>query len=190
MVSKVASIPVQAGPEVSRRVPRVALALLVPAVDGLVMLGGLTLVALLDGGIGVAGVCLAIVASLAFAVTRTQQPGINPRVGDDFPALVGRMGTAFVITAVPAALAGDSVQALRRLTVVAATAILLIPIGRASSYWIVRSARTHRNVQEPTLIIGAGEVGARIAAILRDHPDYGMRPIGFLSVVGTRAGTG
>jgi len=144
------------------------------------MLGGLTLVALLDGNIGVADVCFAIVAFLALAVTHTQQPGINPRVGDDLPALVGRMGTAFVITAVPAALAGDSVQALRRLTVVAAATILLIPIGRASSYSIVRSARTHRYVQEPTLIIGAGEVGAQIAAILRDHPDYGMRPIGFL----------
>jgi hypothetical protein len=158
--------------------------------DGFAMLGGLTLVALLDGNIGVADVCFAIVAFLAFAVTHTQGPGINPRVGDDFPALVGRMGTAFVITAVPAALAGDSVQALRRLTVVAATAILLIPIGRASSYSIVRSARTHRYVQEPTLIIGAGEVGAQIAAILRDHPDYGMRPIGFLSVVGTRGARG
>ncbi len=142
------------------------------------MLGGLTLVALLAGSIGVADLCFTIVAFLTLAVTRTQKPGINPRVGDDLPALVGRIGIAFAITAAPAALASDSAQALRRLTVVAAAVIFLIPIARAFSYSIVRSARTH--VQEPTLIIGAGKVGAQIAAILSEHPDYGMRPIGFL----------
>jgi exopolysaccharide biosynthesis polyprenyl glycosylphosphotransferase len=153
-------------------------------VDGLVMLGGLTLVALLAGidfdDIGVAGICFAIVAFLTLAATRTQQPGINPRVGDDLPTLVGRIGIAFTIMAVPAALASDSTQALRRLAAVAAAAIFLIPIGRALSYSMVRSARTHGHLQEPTLIIGAGKVGAQIATILREHPDYGMRPIGFL----------
>jgi exopolysaccharide biosynthesis polyprenyl glycosylphosphotransferase len=153
-------------------------------VDGLVMLGGLTLVALLDGidvdDIGVADFCFAIVAFLTLVVTGIQRPGINPRVGDDLPALVGRMGIAFTITSVPAALATDSLQALQRLTAVAAAVILLIPIGRALSYSMVRSARTHGHVQEPTLIIGAGRVGAQIAAILREHRDYGMRPIGFL----------
>jgi exopolysaccharide biosynthesis polyprenyl glycosylphosphotransferase len=153
-------------------------------VDGLVMLGGLTLAALLGGidvdDIGVAGFCFAVVAFLTLAATRTQQPGINPRVGDGLPALVGRMAIAFTITAAPAALAGDSPRALQRLAVVAAVVILLVPIGRAGSYSIVRSARTHGYVQEPTLIIGAGKVGAQIAAILREHPDYGMSPIGFL----------
>jgi exopolysaccharide biosynthesis polyprenyl glycosylphosphotransferase len=186
LVSKVASIPVQAGPEASSRVPRVASALLVPAVDGLMMLGGLTLVALLDG-IGVAGICFAIVVFLTLAVTGTQQPGINPRVGDELPGLVERMGIAFATTAVPATLATDSAQALRGLTRVAAAVIVLIPIGRALSYSMVRSARTRGHMQEPTLIVGAGRVGAQIAAILREHRDYGMRPIGFLD---SHQGTG
>ena len=43
-----------------------------------------------------------------------------------------------------------------------------------------RRARAHGLLGKSTLIIGAGRVGAHVARRLEDHPEYGLRPIGFL----------
>ena len=43
-----------------------------------------------------------------------------------------------------------------------------------------RRARAHGLLGKPTVIIGAGRVGAHVARRLEEHPEYGLRPIGFL----------
>jgi exopolysaccharide biosynthesis polyprenyl glycosylphosphotransferase len=40
--------------------------------------------------------------------------------------------------------------------------------------------RARRGVVEPTLIVGAGQVGTMVAATLAEHPEYGLAPVGFL----------
>jgi exopolysaccharide biosynthesis polyprenyl glycosylphosphotransferase len=179
MLTKSAAISSHAASAATNRLARAALAALVSSVDGLMMLAALTLVAWFHG-IDAASACFVLVAFLVLAATGTQRQRIAPRVGDQLPTLVERVGTASAITAVPAMLAADPPQALRGLALVTAAVVILVPFGRALSAAMVRGGRSRWGVQQPTLIVGAGRVGAEIANILREHREYGMTPIGFL----------
>lgn len=55
--------------------------------------------------------------------------------------------------------------------------------GRLVAYWIIRAWRYRGHGHERALIIGAGEVAVRLADVLQHHPEYGLRPVGFLDNV-------
>lgn len=59
-------------------------------------------------------------------------------------------------------------------------AVLCLGVGRFASAWAQRVARKRSHVGRPTLVVGAGLVGGKVARRLHDNPDYGLRPIGFL----------
>ena len=61
-----------------------------------------------------------------------------------------------------------------------ALALLLVGGGRAALTLVQRRARAIGLVGKPTLIVGAGQVGAQVARRLEEHPEYGLRPVGFL----------
>jgi exopolysaccharide biosynthesis polyprenyl glycosylphosphotransferase len=67
-------------------------------------------------------------------------------------------------------------QALR---LVAVSAGLLLA-ARAAASAGVRALRVRGVLAERALVVGAGETGTRIAALLRDHPGLGLSPRGFL----------
>jgi exopolysaccharide biosynthesis polyprenyl glycosylphosphotransferase len=46
--------------------------------------------------------------------------------------------------------------------------------------WVHRRARETRLVSKPTLIVGAGQVGARVEKRLAAQPELGLEPIGYL----------
>jgi exopolysaccharide biosynthesis polyprenyl glycosylphosphotransferase len=52
--------------------------------------------------------------------------------------------------------------------------------GRAVLVWKEREARRRGESARPTLIVGAGRVGSLAARRLLEHPELGLRPIGFL----------
>jgi exopolysaccharide biosynthesis polyprenyl glycosylphosphotransferase len=52
--------------------------------------------------------------------------------------------------------------------------------GRVSLAWAQVGARRHDRLTIPTLIVGAGKIGHLTARRLREHPEFGLRPIGFL----------
>ena len=52
--------------------------------------------------------------------------------------------------------------------------------GRFLLGWIQRSARSLRLVAKPTLIVGAGHIGARVERRLRTQPELGLLPVGYL----------
>jgi exopolysaccharide biosynthesis polyprenyl glycosylphosphotransferase len=60
---------------------------------------------------------------------------------------------------------------------------IAIVIGRTCSYTLIRAARRGGRMAEPALIIGAGSVGAELFRVLRDHPEFGLAPIGILDDV-------
>jgi len=62
------------------------------------------------------------------------------------------------------------------------TAVALLVLHSAS-YRVIRSLRTRGLLGERTLIIGAGQVGVSLSSILEEHPEYGLRPVGFLDHV-------
>ena len=52
--------------------------------------------------------------------------------------------------------------------------------GRIALDWSQVRARRAGDLVKPTLIVGAGKVGALTAKRLLDHPEFGLRPVGFL----------
>lgn len=55
----------------------------------------------------------------------------------------------------------------------------LASCGRGVFHSAVRAARRHGNTRS-TVLIGAGYHGHRLATALLDHPEYGLRPTGFV----------
>jgi exopolysaccharide biosynthesis polyprenyl glycosylphosphotransferase len=59
-------------------------------------------------------------------------------------------------------------------------ALVLVAAGRFGLSLVQRRSRAIGIVSKPTLIVGAGVVGAQVARRLTEHPEYGLRPVGFL----------
>ncbi|MFF2143252.1 sugar transferase [Kitasatospora sp. NPDC058190] len=102
---------------------------------------------------------------------------------DELPALAVRavVATAFAVT-----LAGcldgrwpDCGPATpARLTVLLGAQLPIAAVGRAVLYHLVR--RIRRGRPSPALVLGAGRLGRKVATVLSEHGEYGMRPVGFL----------
>src|SRR5690242_18115797 len=60
--------------------------------------------------------------------------------------------------------------------VFAATAVL----GRALGYAVLRRVQAVGRLSSPALIIGSGSVGKAIGRRLREHPEYGLVPLGYV----------
>ena len=59
-------------------------------------------------------------------------------------------------------------------------ATILLAVGRLSSNLVVAWRRASSRTAATTIIVGAGRVGRLTAIRLLDHPEFGLRPIGFL----------
>lgn len=69
--------------------------------------------------------------------------------------------------------------------------LVLLGGGRLALGMVQHQLRARRHVGRPTLIVGAGVVGAQVARRLDEHPEYGLRPVGFLDAAPmTRMQTG
>jgi exopolysaccharide biosynthesis polyprenyl glycosylphosphotransferase len=61
-----------------------------------------------------------------------------------------------------------------------AFAAAYVAAGRVAVHWSRAQSHRHGESLRPTLIIGAGKVGQLTANRLLEHPEIGLRPIGFL----------
>jgi exopolysaccharide biosynthesis polyprenyl glycosylphosphotransferase len=59
-------------------------------------------------------------------------------------------------------------------------ATLYLAGGRALLVWTQRQARINGAVGTPTLIVGAGEIGAQVERRLEEQPELGLRLVGYL----------
>jgi exopolysaccharide biosynthesis polyprenyl glycosylphosphotransferase len=59
-------------------------------------------------------------------------------------------------------------------------AAFLLAVGRLTSNLVVAWGRASSRTTATTIIVGAGRVGRLAAIRLTDHPEFGLRPIGFL----------
>jgi exopolysaccharide biosynthesis polyprenyl glycosylphosphotransferase len=73
----------------------------------------------------------------------------------------------------PPGLAGNGIVATALGYVVLAT------LCRGVGYRLVRRSRRQR-AAVPALVVGTGRIGAEIIGHLRAHPEYGLRPVGFV----------
>jgi exopolysaccharide biosynthesis polyprenyl glycosylphosphotransferase len=60
-----------------------------------------------------------------------------------------------------------------------AFAALYLVVGRVALDWSRLETR-RAGTAKPTLIIGAGKIGQLVASRLLEHPEFGLRPVGFL----------
>ncbi len=108
------------------------------------------------------------------ALLGSYRPRIAPSVQADLVPLLGALACPMLVLAwihTPSA-----VNLLHGVPV--ATGFVLI--GRLVSYRLRRWARARTTDAEPTLIVGSGMLGCKIARVLLDHPEYGMQPVGFI----------
>ncbi len=102
---------------------------------------------------------------------------LNLLLLDDLPGLLGRLFAASA--------AGAMTQQAFQSTIdsnwwshLVVSSILVVGF-RAIVYASVRLARVRGIVNHPTLIVGLGDTGQRLAKSLIDHAEHGLRPVGF-----------
>jgi exopolysaccharide biosynthesis polyprenyl glycosylphosphotransferase len=120
-----------------------------------------------------------VVALVTLAASYAYRVRIALRALDQIPWLAGRLAFALALIAPVAVLTGGAGSLLRTALVSVA---LLVP-GRVISAAILRRLRRRGLLLEPTVILGAGEIGAELARVLREHREYGLEPVGFLDAV-------
>jgi exopolysaccharide biosynthesis polyprenyl glycosylphosphotransferase len=108
----------------------------------------------------------------------------TPRVGahlvHELRKVVGAATVAWMAATTGRVIAGDEVlpsaQVLRPWLF--ATACLVA--GRCALSWAEARSRRRGEMLRPTLILGAGRVGQLLARRLRERPELGLEPVGFL----------
>ena len=118
-------------------------------------------------------------ALLSLAVCGAYRTRITLHALDAAPWLVGRLAVPLLVLA-PAVWLGGDVTGTLKLALVGAAALVA---GRVCSYAALRRARRHGALLEPTVILGAGEIGTELALAFRNDPQLGIDPVGFLDSV-------
>ncbi len=107
------------------------------------------------------------------------RPRITLSVAREAGPLAACWAAPFLVLAL-AKVPGVSTAAL---VVTAAILVAAVIVARCGQYWLIRVLRTRGWFIERTLFVGAGDVSANMAATLDEHPEYGLRPVGFLDAV-------
>ena len=146
---------------------------------------GLDLVAFLAAGLGVLAVPLpweiALFATVAaaFAVARLYRPRLALSLLDDLPALLAGLGVATSVTVTAAVLAGRP-ELARGLVGTALLLAAAVAVVRGVGYHAIRKVRARRPGACAALVLGADEVGRRLGKVFGEHPEYGLRVVGYL----------
>ena len=123
---------------------------------------------------------LPLAAMAMFTVRGLYRPRLRTLLLDDLMPLAGAISVATMgLVVVEFYVVGGTVHP----SVLAHAWILsvaTVATGRASMTVAQRWARSHLLVGTPALIVGAGHIGAHVARRLESHPEYGLRPVGFL----------
>jgi exopolysaccharide biosynthesis polyprenyl glycosylphosphotransferase len=131
--------------------------------------------------VGVPGIGASVVLVLVLwlnAVGGLYQPKLSLSALDEAASLTGRALVAGAMVTSVRLVAGEGVG--QRLLHLAMLLAALAVVGRALGYALVRRLRRAGLVAHPTLVVGAGRVGGWVAEVLCEHPEYGLRPVGFL----------
>jgi exopolysaccharide biosynthesis polyprenyl glycosylphosphotransferase len=107
-------------------------------------------------------------------------PRLRLDVLDDLRGVVTVVSLAAMTVLALRVLLGDDADLAAEIFRPWVFAAVYLAAGRVALSWTQSRARTAGDVVRPTLIIGAGRVGRLLARRLIDHPELGLKPIGFL----------
>ena len=150
--------------------------LILPAADAAVLLVVLELV----GRTGWPGVAYGGAAFAILAVAGCQRLPLAPELCQEAPRLVGMLAAPVV----PLGLVAGARPEMSALLRVLPLAVALVVLDRALIFRVLQSARLRGRPAEPVLVIGSGRVAVDLVRMLQAHPEYGLRPIGFLDTPG------
>jgi len=123
-------------------------------------------------------IAFAYAACALFALNVVPRPRITPKLSEDIGWILSRLA----IPLLPLSFLGAwdvPVRELARFGLAAAGCVLL---GRGLAYALIRLGRAKGMIVEPTVIVGAGPIGTQVADTLKQHPEFGLPPVGFLDV--------
>jgi exopolysaccharide biosynthesis polyprenyl glycosylphosphotransferase len=184
--ARVAPLPEVAEHPHAHRVRRPGWTAACALLDG-VMLGAAVLAAQLGSALGGApstpSTWLFVFAPIvgALLVTRGMYaPRLRLQLLDDVRGLLFATTTGAMILITARVLVGGDGNVAAETVRLWAFATVYLCAGRAALYWSQAAARRAGEAGVATLIVGAGRVGCLTAQRLLDHPELGLRPVGFL----------
>ncbi|MGC1210337.1 MAG: exopolysaccharide biosynthesis polyprenyl glycosylphosphotransferase [Micromonospora sp.] len=125
------------------------------------------------------GALALVVILIAYQAGRLYRPRLSLSLLDDLPSLVGRalaatgavlLGLAVLQPGTPTRPLADGVGA----------GIVLLVLVRSAAYAGIRAARRRGAVAHRTVVVGDDTLGRRLAEEMGHHPEYGLRPVGYL----------
>jgi exopolysaccharide biosynthesis polyprenyl glycosylphosphotransferase len=154
--------------------PRASIGMLIS--DGIALLTAATL----TGQHTQSAVMLSVLVVAALQGAGLYRTRLTLSVLDDLPALLGGISFATLgatlITMAAVGLRSDISAIVIQSVVIA----VLVVVGRTGAYATIRWARGRRLSNYRTLIVGCDEVGARLGTALNEHPEHGLRLVGFV----------
>ena len=141
------------------------------------------LVAIAAQFVTLGAVIFAIFVVAIFVMMGLYRSRLSMSVLDDMPrllcGLVVASGFSALISATLAPMLGLTHNIDAHMFWFGISAYAVVILGRAVAYGGIRRLRS-LGIMHRTLIVGAGRVGSSVATVLRDHPEYGLFPIGFI----------
>ncbi|MEJ7582525.1 MAG: sugar transferase [Acidimicrobiales bacterium] len=151
--------------------------ILLCAIDAVVLVAGIVTVSLLDASPGWAGLIFAIVIALPLTLAGEPAPSrLTLSALDEVPTILSWVGVSLLVVA-PVALATDSEGAVLLQGALSAVGLC---VGRGASYGLIRRARRQGMLFDRAVVLGAGEVGTEVGRVLGQHPEFGIRVVGFI----------
>ena len=121
-----------------------------------------------------------ILTFVFMAIRGMYRPRVFLRVLDDLRIAVTATALAAMIVLSMRVLAHDDPWVAAQTARIWAFATVYLLAGRIVLSWGELRARRRGESVRPTLVVGAGHVGRLTAKRLLDHPELGLRPVGFL----------
>jgi exopolysaccharide biosynthesis polyprenyl glycosylphosphotransferase len=142
---------------------------LLPLSDALALAAAVAIAGRLD----VPVVGYATVAFIWFAATGQHRLRICARVSDQVGRIVGGTWIPLLVLL----LISPSASAAWKLAIAAPGCVIAL---RGLAYRVLGAAHRRQVLTEPTLVVGASEQGVQAAELMLEHPELGLRPLGFL----------
>jgi exopolysaccharide biosynthesis polyprenyl glycosylphosphotransferase len=112
---------------------------------------------------------------VSLAVSGAYRPRIALQLLNEAPALFQRLAVPAVLL-VPLGLTGLDRAVYVQVLVTTGS----LGLARMLAYAAIRRLRTRGWLTETTVIVGAGGLGTTLARLMAEHPEHGLRPIGFV----------
>ncbi|MCL7960266.1 MAG: sugar transferase [marine benthic group bacterium] len=122
------------------------------------------------------GLLFVTVSLAAVWSTGLRSGRLAPRVSDEVPYLARNVALAMAGFGL---IAGSRIQ-FGEAVWLGILILALVVVERAIFYDLLRRLRSRGVALEPVIVVGAGPTAERLAAAMDEHPEYGLRPIGFV----------